>query len=87
MGSRRWRRDHLDEALAAGYAYLDEVHSVPIVDERGERRVMTRYYEIVLGQPDVGDAVEPLATKIVDEAMTSSDVEPCEWTVEVLAHL
>ncbi len=82
-----WERDKLAGALAAGAAYLDAVHGVPLRDETEERVVMARYHEIVLAGVGVTRDGAALARTIQAREEARDVVEPYEWTVEVLAEL
>ena len=82
-----WERDRLAGALAAGDAYLDEVHGVPLRDETEEQAVMARYHEAVLAGVGVTQDRAALAKEILAREATRVVVEPCEWAIEVLAEL
>lgn len=82
-----WNRDRLDRAVAAGYAYLDSVHHLPLRDEAEERVVMARYHEIILAGIGVGRDGAALALEIQQREEARDSVEPYEWTIDVLAGL
>lgn len=82
-----WQRDRLAGAVAAGSAYLDAVHDVPLRDDAAERVVMARYHEVVLAGVGVTRDGAALAREIQAREEARELVEPYEWTVEVLAGL
>ncbi len=82
-----WDRDRLAGALAAGAAYLDAVHGVPLRDEAEERVVMARYHELVLAGVGITRDGAALAREIQAREEARDVVEPYEWTLEVLAEL
>lgn len=82
-----WQRDRLAAALAAGNAYLDAVHHVPLRDEVAERAVMVRYQEVILEGIGVTRHRTALASEIQRREEARDVVEPYEWTVEVLTEL
>ena len=82
-----WQRDKLADAVAAGAAYLDAVHGVPLRDEAEERVVLTRYHEIVLAGVAVTRDGTALAREIQAREEARDVVEPYEWAIEVLAEL
>jgi len=82
-----WERDRLDSAMAAGDAYLDSVHHVPLRDEAEERLVMVRYHETILAGVGVRHDREAIAREIQRREETRVSVEPYEWTIEVLSEL
>lgn len=82
-----WERNKRTDALAAGDAYLDSVHHLPLRDEDEERAVMTHYHEIVLAGVGVVNDVAALAREIQVREEARDVVEPYEWSVEVLAAL
>jgi HAD superfamily hydrolase (TIGR01509 family) len=82
-----WERDKLAGAVAAGDAYLDAVHGVPLRDETEERVVMARYHEIVLAGVGVTRDGAALAREIQAREEARDVVEPYKWTLEVLAEL
>ena len=82
-----WQAALLDQALAAGGDYLDEVHPVPLADERAERAVWLRYYEIVLDRVGVTTGVGGLAEAITTRWESTISVEPYPWSVSVLVEL
>jgi putative hydrolase of the HAD superfamily len=86
--SIRWQPDKLADAMAAGDAYLDAVHHLPLRDEAEERPVMARYHEIVLAGIGVTpDGAGALAEEILAREAARAVVEPYAWTVEVLGEL
>jgi hypothetical protein len=66
----------LDAGLAAGGAYLDEVHPVPLADEHAERAVWIRYYEIVLEGAGITTDTSALARAITAAWGSAISVEP-----------
>ncbi len=82
-----WRTELLDGALAAGEAFLDEVHPVALIDERAERSVWVRYYEIVLEQVGLDFERTALAETITEAWESTISVEPYPWTLPVLREL
>lgn len=82
-----WQLALLDQALTAGGDYLDEVHPVPLADERAERAVWLRYYEIVLDRVGVTTGGGRLAEAITTRWESTISVEPYPWTVSVLVGL
>ena len=82
-----WERDNLAAALAAGAAYLDAVHNVPLPDETEEREVLVRYHEVVLAGVGVTRDIAALAREVQAREEARDAVEPYEWTLEVLAEL
>lgn len=77
----------LEPALRSAYAYLDEVHPIPLVDENGERLQFVEYFRRVLeGIAAPGDH-DALASEI--DALHRSDlpVELFPWTLPVLRDL
>jgi putative hydrolase of the HAD superfamily len=82
-----WQPALLDQALAAGGDYLDEVHPVPLADERAERPVWLRYYELVLDRVGVTTGAGDLAEAITTRWESTISVELYPWTVSVLAEL
>jgi HAD superfamily hydrolase (TIGR01509 family) len=82
-----WEHDRLDGAVAAGYAYLDAVHHLPLRDEAEERVVMARYHEVILAGVGVERDGAALAREIQKREEARDSVEPYEWTVEVLTAL
>ena len=82
-----WDRDRLDRAVAAGYAYLDSVHDVPLRDEDEERVVMARYHEVILAGVGVERDGAALAREIQRREEARDSVEPYEWTLDVLTEL
>ncbi len=82
-----WQTALLDTALAAGEAFLDEVHPMPLVDEQAERSVWVRYYEIVLEQVGLDSEGYALAEAITAACESTISVEPYSWTRPVLREL
>jgi HAD superfamily hydrolase (TIGR01509 family) len=82
-----WERDRLADAVAAGYAYLDAVHHLPLRDETEERLVMARYHEVILAGVGVEQDSPALAREIQRREEARDSVEPYEWTLEVLTEL
>jgi len=82
-----WEREKLAAAVAAGYAYLDAVHGVPLRDEVEERAVMARYHETLLAGVGVTGDVAALAREVQAREEARDVVEPYEWTLDVLAEL
>src|SRR5438128_4659920 len=82
-----WRRDELAAAVAAGAAYLDAVHHLPLRDETAEQAVMARYHEVVLAGVGVTRDGAALAKAILAREAARVIVEPYEWTIEVLGEL
>ena len=82
-----WERDKLAGGVAAGAAYLDAVHGVPLRDETEERAVMARYHELVLAAVGVTRDGAALAREIQAREEARDVVEPYGWTIEVLAEL
>jgi HAD superfamily hydrolase (TIGR01509 family) len=82
-----WDRGLLDEALALGWEYLEEVHPVPLANEQAERPVWVRYHEIVLEGLGITSRRRGLAEAITAAWESTLSVEPYPWTVPVLAEL
>jgi putative hydrolase of the HAD superfamily len=82
-----WDRNRLARALAAGEAYLNRVHPIPLRDLDEERAVWTHYYEIVLTGVGVTRAVPSLARAMAAVSELKPGVEPYPWSIEVLAGL
>jgi HAD superfamily hydrolase (TIGR01509 family) len=82
-----WQRDRLTAAVAAGEAYLDAVHHLPLRDEGEEQAVMARFHEVVLEGVGVSDGADALAREILAREAARAVVEPYEWSVEVLREL
>lgn len=82
-----WDRNRLARALAAGEAYLNCVHPVPLRDLVEERAVWTRYYEIVLTGVGVTRDIPRLARAMAAASERTLGVEPYPWSIEVLAGL
>ncbi|MGD9890022.1 MAG: HAD family hydrolase [Dehalococcoidia bacterium] len=82
-----WDRDRRDSAVAAGSAYLDSVHHLPLRDEVEERVVMARYHEAILAGVGVERDGAALAREIQRREEARDSVEPYAWTIEVLTEL
>jgi putative hydrolase of the HAD superfamily len=82
-----WDRDKLAGAVAAGYAYLDSVHHLPLRDEAEERVVMVRYHAIILAGIGVAQDDAALAGEIQQREEARDSVEPYAWTLDVLSGL
>jgi HAD superfamily hydrolase (TIGR01509 family) len=82
-----WEREKLAAAVAAGYAYLDAVHHIPLRDEAAEEAVMARYHETILTALGVTADGPALARAILAREAARDVVEPYEWTQEVLTEL
>lgn len=77
----------LPAALSAAWAYLDEVHSTPLIDESGERAQFVEYHRRLLaGVEAVGDRTA-LAEEIDALNRSRLRVEVFDWTVPVLQAL
>lgn len=82
-----WASNLLEEALAVGDSYLDEVHPLPLADEVTERPVWVRYHEIMLEAVGVTVDVKELAEAITARWELELCVEPYPWTVPILSEL
>jgi putative hydrolase of the HAD superfamily len=82
-----WDQRRLPGALAAGEAYLNVVHSVPLRDQNEERAVWTQYFGILLRGVGVSGDVRELARAMAEASDVAPGVEPYPWTVDVLAGL
>jgi len=82
-----WEPGLLDQALALGWEYLDEVHPVPLADEHAEHPVWVRYHEIVLEGLGITTDRSGLADAVTAAWEATLCVEPYPWTVPVLAEL
>ena len=60
---------------------------MPLADERAERAVWLRYYEIVLDRVGVTTGAGRLAEAVTTRWESTISVEPYRWTVSVLVEL
>lgn len=77
----------LDQALGVGGAFLDEVHAIPLSDERAERSVWVRYYEIVVETLGLTTGKHEVVTAATSAWENARHIEPYPWTVPVLSEL